>query len=155
MDGKSGRRSLAAFLVPLGALAGTGVLLLLFWGATALWGWLHTDTRLYRESWGLTLPREVAQEYRALSPDRAMGDGWRYTVFQVGEAGPYFADLCQRTEFPEEELRDWAQRSQASPEHLPDFAGCSAYTQRKEDGSTLWVLYDPGGGKAYFFCMTQ
>lgn len=155
MDEKSYRRSVLAFLIPLGALVGVGVLLLLFWGATALWSWFHTDSQLYRESWGLALPQEVTQEYSALSPDRAMGDGWRYTVFQAGEAAPYFADLCQGTDFPQEELRDWAARAEAAEEQLPDFNACRAWSQNQEDGSQLWVLYDPGVERAYFFCMTM
>ena len=73
-----------AVLIPLGALVGVGVLLLLFWGATSLWSFFHTDSQVYRENWGLALPQEVEQEYSALSRDRAMGDGWRYTVFQAG-----------------------------------------------------------------------
>lgn len=44
MDEKSYRRSVLAFLVPLCALAGVGVLLLLFWGATSLWSFFHTDS---------------------------------------------------------------------------------------------------------------
>lgn len=155
MNERGYRRSLAAFLVPLGALVGIGVLLLLFWGAASLWSFFHTDSRLYRENWGLALPQAVEQEYSALSPDRAMGDGWRYTVFRAGEAAPYFEDLCQGTDFPEEELRDWAERSGAAAEQLPDFDACRAYSQNREDGSTLWVLYDPGVERAYFFCMTM
>ncbi len=149
------RRGLAAFLIPLGALVGVGALLLLFWGAASLWSFFHTDSQVYRENWGLALPQEVEQEYSALSPDRAMGDGWRYTVFQAGEAAPYFEDLCQGRDFPEEELRDWAARSEAAEEWLPDFDACRAWSQSQEDGSTLWVLYDPGVERAYFFCMTM
>ena len=89
------RRGLAAFLIPLGALVGVGALLLLFWGAASLWSFFHTDSQVYRENWGLALPQEVEQEYSALSPDRAMGDGWRYTVFQAGEAAPYLR-TCAR-----------------------------------------------------------
>ena len=100
MDEKSYRRSVLAFLIPLGALVGVGALLLLFWGATSLWSSFHTDDQIYRESWGLALPQEVTQEYSALSPDRAMGDGWRYTVFQAREAAPYFEDLCQGRGLP-------------------------------------------------------
>lgn len=145
------RRGLAAFLIPLGALVGVGALLLLFWGTTSLWSFFHTDSQVYRENWGLALPQEVEQEYSALSPDRAMGDGWRYTVFQAGEAAPYFEDLCQERDFPEEELRDWAARSEAAEEWLPDFDGCRGWSQSQEDGSTLWVLYDPWGGESLFF----
>lgn len=155
MDEKSYRRSVLAFLIPLGALVGVGALLLLFWGATSLWSSFHTDDQIYRESWGLALPQEVTQEYSALSPDRAMGDGWRYTVFRAGEAAPYFVDLCQGTDFPQEELRDWAARAEAAEEQLPDFNACRAWSQSQEDGSQLWVLYNPGVERAYFFCMTM
>ena len=155
MDEKSYRRSVLAFLVPLCALAGVGALLLLFWGATTLWSSFHTDDQIYRENWGLALPQAVEQEYSALSPDRAMGDGWRYTVLRAGEAAPYFEELCQGTDFPQEELRDWAARAEAAEEQLPDFDACRAWSQSQEDGSTLWVLYDPGVERAYFFCMTM
>ena len=30
-----------------------------------------------------------------------------------------------------------------------------AWSQSQEDGSTLWVLYNPGVESAYFFCMTM
>ncbi|HIY26771.1 MAG TPA: hypothetical protein H9838_06305 [Candidatus Acutalibacter pullistercoris] len=155
MDEKSYRRSVLAFLIPLGALVGVGALLLLFWGATSLWSSFHTDDQIYRESWGLALPQEVTQEYSALSPDRAMGDGWRYTVFQAGEAALYFEELCQGTDFPQEKLRDWAARAEAAEEQLPDFNACRAWSQSQEDGSQLWVLYNPGVERAYFFCMTM
>ena len=115
----------------------------------------HTDSQVYRANWGLALPQAVEQEYSALSPDRAMGDGWRYTVFRAGEAAPYFEELCQGTDFPQEELRDWAARAEAAEEQLPDFDACRAWSQSQEDGSTLWVLYDPGVERAYFFCMTM
>ena len=44
---------------------------------------------------------------------------------------------------------------------LPDFRRVRkkgvgrAWSQSQEDGSTLWVLYNPGVGRAYFFCMTM
>ena len=44
---------------------------------------------------------------------------------------------------------------------LPDFRRVRkkgvgrAWSQSQEDGSTLWVLYDPGVESAYFFCMTM
>lgn len=155
MNERGYRRGLAAFLIPLGALVGVGALLLLFWGATSLWSFFHTDSQVYRENWGLALPQEVEQEYSALSPDRAMGDGWRYTVFQAGEAAPYFEKLCQGRDFPEAALRDWAARSEAAEEWLPDFDACRGWSQSQEDGSALWVLYDPGVERAYFFCMTM
>ena len=59
------------------------VIVALLFEISPIFGFGKTNQERYEEYWNIELPGELTEIYNARSKDIAMGDGIRYTVFEV------------------------------------------------------------------------
>lgn len=116
----------------------------------------HTDKKIYETNWNLSLPDGMIESYGVATEDNAMGDGLRYTVYVLNEkAASYFENLTDnQAGMPEEEIRKLLHMVHAAPQTYPNFTYDLCFKSlSQQDGSRLFILYDPKAYKAYFLAI--
>ena len=102
-----------------------------------------THQERYEESWNIELPGELTEIYNAQSKDMAMGDGIRYTVFEVeGDVDiGFFKD--SNIEISVEEVENNLRQIGVSKSFFPSFSN-NLYKRKilKDDGSSLYIFFD-------------
>lgn len=115
-------------------------------------GLVYSEKQIYEKNWGMHLPDGMRVIYKSTSKDTAMGDAVFYTAFALNEhASQYFEKLTEKEgRIPQEEIKRLLSLSNANLQEYPDpYEECSFSSMVREDGSTLYILYNPLSSKAF------
>ena len=119
------------------------VIVALLFEISPIFGFGKTNQERYEEYWNIELPGELTEIYNARSKDIAMGDGIRYTVFEVdGDVDiGFFKD--SNIEISVKEVENNLHQIGVPKLFFPSFSN-NLYKRKilKNDGSSLYIFFD-------------
>lgn len=113
-------------------------------------GVVRTLQEVYEINWGIDLPDGMKMSYNFHTPGSFHGDGWRYTIFSLGESdinADGFYKGSMRDEFAEEVL----QKLEVPSEYWPDLSKQYIWKKMTKHNNTLFLVYDEEEQLLYVF----